>query len=75
LGESRFTSSEDEDNLIAALEHPDRGRKLQLAVTSSQLEKVAERTQMASTGLTFLSLSTLPKTFLAVGEAAVLLLV
>ena len=71
--EFRPPSSEDEDNLIAALEHPDRVRKLQLAVTSSQLEKVAERMQMAFAGLTSLSLwldegtttPTLPKTFLA----------
>ena len=63
-------SPEDEDNLIAALEHPDRVRKIQLALTSSQLVKVAERMQMAFTGLTSLSLwldkeTTLPKTFLA----------
>jgi hypothetical protein len=71
--EFRPPSPEDEDNLIAALEHPDRVRRIQLAVTSSQLEKVAERMQMAFTGLTSLSLwldkgttPTLPKTFLAV---------
>ena len=71
--EFRQPSSEDEDDLIAALEHPDRVRKIQLAATSSQLEKVAERMQMAFTGLTSLSLwlakgttPTLPKTFLAV---------
>lgn len=72
--EFRPPSSEDEDNLMAALEHPDRVRKLQLAVTSSQLEKIAERMQMAFfTGLTSLSLwlekgtttPTLPKSFLA----------
>ena len=71
--EFRPPSSEDEDNLIAALERPDRVRRIQLAVTSSQLEKVAERMQMAFTGLTSLSLwlakgttPTLTKTFLAV---------
>jgi hypothetical protein len=70
--EFRPPSSEDEDNLIAALEHPDRVRKIQLAVTSSQLEKVAERMHIAFTGLTSLSLwldkGTTPtptKTFLA----------
>jgi hypothetical protein len=70
--EFRPPSSEDEDNLIAALEHPDRVRKIQLAVTSSQLEKVVERIQIAFTGLTSLSLwldkgttPILPKTFLA----------
>src|SRR6267154_1713717 len=71
--EFRPPSSEDEDNLIAALEHPDRVRRIQLAVTSLQLEKVAERMQTAFTGLTSLSLwldkgptPALPKTFLAV---------
>lgn len=67
--EFRPPSSEDEDNLIAALEHPDRVRKIQLALTNSQLEKVAERIQMALPGLTSLSLwldkgTALPRTFL-----------
>jgi len=34
-------SSHDEDNIIAALEHPDRVRRLKIPVTSSLLDKVA----------------------------------
>jgi hypothetical protein len=47
---------EDEDNVLAALEHPDRVREIQLAVTSAQLEKVAERMQVRFPALTSLFL-------------------
>lgn len=49
-------SPEDEDNLIAALEHPDRVREIQLSLTSSLLEKVAERMLVRFPALTSLSL-------------------
>ena len=49
-------SPEDEDNLIAALEHPDRVREIQLAVTSPLLEKVNEQMQVRFPALTSLSL-------------------
>jgi hypothetical protein len=49
-------SREDEDNLIAALEHPDRVHAIQLAMTSSLWEKVAERMRVPFPALTSLSL-------------------
>lgn len=49
-------SPEDEDNLIAALEHPDRVHTIQLAMTGSLWEKVAERMRVPFPALTSLSL-------------------
>jgi hypothetical protein len=64
-------SSNDEDNIIAALEHPDRVRCLRIPVTKSVLEKVATVAQEPFPILTQLwlssqceSVSALPSTFL-----------
>ena len=70
-GNSKSFSSNDEDNLIAALEHPHRVRCLKLAVTSLLLGKVATVAQEPFPALTQLwltsgdgSVSVLPSAFL-----------
>jgi len=54
--EFRPPSLEDEDNVVAALEYPDRIRGVRLAVTSSLLGKVATLMQVPFPALTSLSL-------------------
>jgi hypothetical protein len=52
----RPPSPGDEDNVVAALEHPDRIRWIQLAVTPSLFAKIALQMQVPFPVLTFLSL-------------------
>ncbi|KAI0253439.1 hypothetical protein BJV78DRAFT_210097 [Lactifluus subvellereus] len=52
----RPPAPEDEDNIIAALEHPDRVRWIQLAVTTSLFGKMVALMQIPFPALTFLSL-------------------
>jgi hypothetical protein len=47
----------DEDNVIAALEHPDRVRAVQLKVTGSQLQKIATAMQELFPRLKYLTIS------------------
>jgi len=54
--EFRPPSPEDEDNVIAALEHHNRMREIQLAVTSSLLGKIVNLMQVSFPTLTSLSL-------------------
>ena len=54
--EFRPPSPEDEDNVIAALEHHNRVREIQLAVTSSLLGKIVKLMQVSFAILTSLSL-------------------
>ncbi|KAH9958200.1 hypothetical protein BC827DRAFT_1156896 [Russula dissimulans] len=54
--EFRPPTPEDEDNVVAALEHPARVRGIRLAVTSSLWERIAKLMQVPFRGLTFLSL-------------------
>jgi len=54
--EFRPPSPEDEDNVIAALEHRRRVREIQLAVTSSLLGKIVKLMEAPFPGLTSLSL-------------------
>jgi len=57
LGPVNRISPDDEDNLIAALEHPGRVRHVEIFATCSPLQKVATVMQESFPALTYLGLA------------------